>query len=74
MYAHADISHVLDRSTLKSVEMAVGEPYGANRYIKGHPLGEGTYGVVFKAIDKVVKNQLLLLDNADSHHEGTITQ
>lgn len=34
--------------------MAVGEPYGANRYIKGHTLGEGTYGVVFKAIDKVV--------------------
>lgn len=47
--------------------MAVGEPYGANRYIKGHTLGEGTYGVVFKAIDKVVTNQLLLLDNADSH-------
>lgn len=37
-----------------SGEMAVGEVYGASRYIKGVSLGEGTYGVVFKAIDKVV--------------------
>lgn len=36
-----------------SGEMAVGEVYGASRYIKGVSLGEGTYGVVFKAIDKV---------------------
>lgn len=34
--------------------MAVGEPKGANRYDKGHNLGEGTYGVVFKAVDIVV--------------------
>lgn len=38
-----------------SGEMAVGEVYGASRYIKGVSLGEGTYGVVFKAIDKVVR-------------------
>lgn len=35
-------------------EMAVGQCNGANRYIKGVNLGEGTYGVVFKAVDKVV--------------------
>jgi hypothetical protein len=33
--------------------MAVEESlYGANRYIKDHTLGEGTYGIVFKAIFK----------------------
>lgn len=33
----------------------MGEVYGASRYIKGVTLGEGTYGVVFKAVDKVVR-------------------
>lgn len=30
-----------------------------DRYLKGEILGEGTYGVVFKAIDTEVKYQLL---------------
>jgi hypothetical protein len=37
-----------------SVEMGSGETNGAGRYIKGVTLGEGTFGVVFKAIDRVV--------------------
>lgn len=45
---------LLDSKLADPVDMAVGEPYGVNRYSKGHTLGEGTYGVVFKAIDKVV--------------------
>ncbi len=34
--------------------MGSGETNGAGRYIKGVTLGEGTFGVVFKAIDRVV--------------------
>ena len=52
---------ILDSKLVAPVEMAVGVvPYGANRYIKGHTLGEGTYGVVFKAIDKVVTTSCFL--------------
>lgn len=44
----------LGPEVVDSVAMAVGEPTGAKRYVKGHNLGEGTYGVVFKAVDTVV--------------------
>ncbi|KAG0571123.1 hypothetical protein KC19_6G212900 [Ceratodon purpureus] len=50
---------ILDSKLAGPVDMAVREPlYGAKRYIKGHTLGEGTYGVVFKAIDKVTNRTL----------------
>jgi cyclin-dependent kinase 7 len=39
--------------SLGTVEMGTGQTTGVSRYIKGVTLGEGTYGVVFKAIDRV---------------------
>ena len=35
--------------------MAGNEPTGMGRYTKGAILGEGTFGVVFKATDTVVR-------------------
>jgi hypothetical protein len=43
--------------------MGTGETTGVGRYIKGVTLGEGTYGVVFKAIDRVVQCCLLKTSN-----------
>jgi hypothetical protein len=45
--------------SLGTVEMGTGQTTGVSRYIKGVTLGEGTYGVVFKAIDRVVQYCLL---------------
>jgi hypothetical protein len=38
--------------------MAGHEPTGMGRYTKGAILGEGTFGVVFKATDTVVRTPL----------------
>lgn len=34
--------------------MAMGDVSGVNRYDKGATIGSGTFGIVFKAIDKLV--------------------
>lgn len=49
--------------SLGTVEMGTGQTTGVSRYIKGVTLGEGTYGVVFKAIDRVVQYCLLKASN-----------
>jgi hypothetical protein len=49
--------------SLGTVEMGTGQTTGVSRYIKGVTLGEGTYGVVFKAIDRVVQYCLLKTSN-----------
>ncbi|XP_073385078.1 cyclin-dependent kinase D-2 isoform X2 [Physcomitrium patens] len=50
----------LGPEVVDSVAMAVGEPTGAKRYVKGHNLGEGTYGVVFKAVDTVTNRTVAI--------------
>ena len=42
-----------------AAEMAMGDAVvttGVNRYEKGATIGSGTFGIVFKAIDKLVRN------------------
>jgi hypothetical protein len=40
--------------------MAMGDVTGVNRYEKGATIGSGTFGIVFKAIDKLVLGFLSL--------------